>query len=77
MMVPEMTATQTDTARLMVRQTETALLAMNTAYRDGHPGEIELCPACNGGALFVLRPDGQLQCDDCGATTGRWAMRKD
>jgi hypothetical protein len=76
-MLPEMTVTQNDTARRMVRQAETAHLALNTAYRDTLPGEAMTCPACDDSADFWLQPDGQLGCAGCGMTIGRWALRLD
>jgi hypothetical protein len=78
MMLPGMTATQSETASRMVRQAETAHMALNTAYRDpAYPGEELACLACGDSELFTMRPDGHLVCNDCGMTIGRWALRLD
>lgn len=75
-MIKEMQSSQARQCSLLVRQTETAHMAMQTPYRDQHgPSEAVSCHFCEGSALFVITPDGRLVCDECAATVGRWAAR--
>jgi hypothetical protein len=70
----ELTASQADACALLMRQAETAQLALNTAYRDlTGPSEALTCMICESCAEFALAPDGRVVCMDCGATIGRWA----
>jgi hypothetical protein len=76
MALSPMTASQTEQAALLMRQAETANMALTTAYREQHgPSDALVCMICESGALFVLTPDGQVMCDDCGLSVGRWAAQ--
>lgn len=76
MVLKAMETSQAAQCALMVRQAETAQMALHTAYRDlAGPGEALLCMACGDCAEFALAPDGRITCQDCGMTIGRFALR--
>ena len=77
-MIKELPASQADACTLLVRQAETAQLALHTAYRDQHGSSEALsCMVCESCAEFALTPDGRIVCQDCGSTIGRWAAGRD
>jgi hypothetical protein len=72
--IKDLPASQADACALLVRQAETAQLALSTAYRDqAGSSEALTCMICESCAEFALTPDGRIVCQDCGSTIGRWA----